>query len=158
METPISGFNGNNRWLSNFHPCKIFWGYEYGSVEAAYQAAKCSAEDSKERRKFVVMSPGEAKKAGKKVKLRPDWNEVKVKVMEYLLEQKFKVPELKEKLIATGNCEIIEENMWGDKFWGMVRVDGKLVGENNLGKLLMKIRERLMKRDFTHCGTPNYKT
>ena len=59
--------------------------------------------------------------------------------MEYLLLQKFFIPELREKLLATGNEELIEGNWWGDTYWGVCK--GK--GENNLGKSLMKIRTEL---------------
>lgn len=36
--------------------------------------------------------------------------------------------ELKQKLLATGNEELVEGNNWGDTFWGMVNE----VGENHL--------------------------
>ena len=42
-------------------------------------------------------------------------------------------------LIKTGNTELIEGNFWGDTFWGIC--DG--VGENNLGKILMRVRKEL---------------
>jgi predicted NAD-dependent protein-ADP-ribosyltransferase YbiA (DUF1768 family) len=59
--------------------------------------------------------------------------------MEDLLRQKFQNPYLKNKLLATGNAEIEETNSWGDVFWGIC----KGVGENHLGKILMKIRSEL---------------
>jgi predicted NAD-dependent protein-ADP-ribosyltransferase YbiA (DUF1768 family) len=46
---------------------------------------------------------------------------------------------LADKLIATGDTELIEGNNWRDYFWGMC--NGK--GKNNLGKILMKVREEL---------------
>jgi len=55
------------------------------------------------------------------------------------MRQKFKQPELKAKLLATGDAELIEGNHWGDIVWGVCR--GK--GENRLGKILMKVREEL---------------
>ena len=47
--------------------------------------------------------------------------------------------ELKKKLIDTGDATLIEGNTWNDTFWGVCNG----VGENNLGKILMKIREEL---------------
>ena len=47
--------------------------------------------------------------------------------------------DLKIKLLNTGNSELIEGNTWGDKIWG--KVNG--VGQNNLGKILMRIRKEL---------------
>lgn len=43
------------------------------------------------------------------------------------------------KLLATRDRMLIEGNDWGDTFWGMV--DGE--GENNLGKILMRVREEI---------------
>ena len=48
-------------------------------------------------------------------------------------------PELAEKLLATGEQELVEGNNWNDTFWGMCRGKGK----NMLGNILMKIREEL---------------
>jgi len=41
--------------------------------------------------------------------------------------------------LDTGKSELIEGNTWGDTFWGVSGV----IGQNNLGKILMKIREEL---------------
>lgn len=43
-------------------------------------------------------------------------------------------------LINTGDAELIEGNSWGDTFWG--ECNG--IGENNLGKILMKIRKEIV--------------
>lgn len=58
--------------------------------------------------------------------------------MSLLVFQKFCVHEkLRTKLIATGEKYIEETNWWGDIYWGVC--NGK--GENNLGKILMNVRE-----------------
>lgn len=132
----ITSFSGQYRFLSNFWPCKVFLeGEEYPSVEHAYVASKVTDH---ELRKLVAskLTPGDAKRLGRKLPLRPDWDAIKLDVMKELLVQKFIDPELAEKLVATGDQELIEGNTWGDTFWGVC--DG--VGENNLGKLLMEIR------------------
>jgi len=67
---------------------------------------------------------------------RYDWDEVRVDIMHSILISKFSDIHLMDKLVATGNAELIEKNSWGDVFWGVC----KGVGENRLGKLLMGLR------------------
>lgn len=136
----ISSFQGKNRWLSNFWPCSIWYGeYHFKSLENAYQAAKCQFR--KDISKFIDITPGQAKKLSKEIPVDPNWNNIKLHIMEALLRQKFsdKNPELKELLIATGDQELVEGNNWNDTFFGVCNG----VGENHLGKLLMKIRKNL---------------
>ena len=134
----IDRFAGEFDWLSNFFPCKVeFEGLTFDNSEAAFQAAKCL--DMKERERFFGLSGGQAKRLGKKVELRLDWEDVKIDVMREVLKVKFSNPELAEKLVATGNTQITEGNSWNDTFWGVCR--GK--GQNHLGKLLMELRDNL---------------
>lgn len=136
----IGTFSGKYRFLSNFYPCEIMLdGLKYSSVEAAYQASK--TDDAASRRKIrEEEKPAGAKKLGQNVKLRPGWEEMKLQVMEDLVWQKFtEHADLREKLLATGDAELIEGNNWSDRVWGVCR--GK--GQNHLGKILMKIREEL---------------
>jgi ribA/ribD-fused uncharacterized protein len=134
----IKEFQGEYRWLSNFTPCAVrLDGVEYPSTENAYQAAKTIADA--ERAPFTTMTAGQAKRAGRKVTMRSDWGEVKIKVMEDLTRQKYSVDPLKTKLKMTGEMEIQEGNSWGDTFWGICNGGG----ENNLGKLIMKVRTEL---------------
>ena len=93
------------------------------------------------------MSAREAKKAGRTVKLRPDWEEVKLDVMHEACLAKFSQHEyLKEALLSTGDEEIIENTTaWHDNIWGNCdcpRCSNK-VGQNLLGKTLMRVREEL---------------
>lgn len=123
--------------MSNFYPVSIeYEGLIYPSVEHAFQAAKTV---SVYQRAGILEAPTPtlAKRMGKQVTLRPNWEDIKIRVMESLIKQKFQHKELKEKLLATGNEELIEGNWWGDTFWGVYK--GK--GFNYLGKILMKIRE-----------------
>jgi ribA/ribD-fused uncharacterized protein len=138
MTTPtkIDSFKGEYRWLSNFYLAEVVLdGFVYPSSEHAYQAAKTL--NLEERRAILSMSVSEAKKAGRKVTLRSDWEDIKLDVMLRLLRQKFAHPELRSKLVATGDAELVEGNWWNDTFWGVCRG----VGQNNLGKLLMVVRE-----------------
>lgn len=132
----IDSFSGDYAFLSNFSPSEVeLSNIMFPTVEHAYQAAK--TDDWDERCAMSLLpTAGQAKRAGQKVKLHPEWEKRKISVMANLLEQKFKDPELRAKLLATGEEELVEGNYWGDKFWGIY--NGK--GKNHLGKLLMSIR------------------
>ncbi len=135
----ISSFSGPHRWLSNFWPAEVVLdGVAYPTVEHAYQAAKtlCPTE-----REFVraATTPGAAKRCGKRITLRPDWDKVKSAVMLNLVRQKFDLDPLGAWLLATADHELIEGNTWGDTFWGMCH--GR--GQNVLGKILMRVRNEL---------------
>ena len=135
----IDTFEGEYRFLSNFHPAKVYLdGVEYRSTEHAYQAAKSLDQDERLRIKNAK-SPADAKKLGRKVKLRKDWENIKLDVMLDLLRQKFEIPELRQLLIDTGDDELIEGNTWGDEFFGVCRG----VGKNHLGRLLMQVRKEI---------------
>lgn len=135
----IGSFAGPYRFLSNFWSSAVVLdGHSYRTVEHAFQAAKTNDEDAR-RRIRNEHDAAAAKRKGRSVDLREDWEEVKLDVMEGLLRQKFGTEPLKSKLLKTGKATLIEGNWWGDKYWGVC--DGK--GENHLGKLLMKIREEL---------------
>lgn len=140
----IKSFDGAYRFLSNFWPIKIeYEGLIYPSTEAAFQAAKTLLIT--EREKFIYLSPNKAKQLGRKVKLRPDWDDVKLKVMEDILRKKFSDPALKAQLLGTGDDELVERNWWHDNIWGectcLLCKDKPHL--NNLGKLLMQLREEL---------------
>lgn len=140
MTNIIDSFTGDYKFLSNFYPCKVkLDDVEYPSVEHAYQAAKTLDPDERKHfHRHPLPTAGESKKLGRKLKIRPDWESVKLKVMEDLLVQKFADEILKKQLQETGDAKLIEGNWWGDTFWG---VDVKKGGKNHLGKLLMKIRD-----------------
>lgn len=90
--------------------------------------------------KVIDSFSGEYAFLGQRVTLRGDWEDIKVSVMEDVVRLKFAHhPDLRDKLLATGKAKLIEGNNWGDTFWGMV--DGR--GRNELGKILMRRRERL---------------
>lgn len=138
----IYGFTGNHRFLSNFAPAQVVYdGSSYPTTEHAYQAAKTLVA-SERRHMRNLRTPGEAKRYGRQVTMRSDWEKVKLSVMEDLVRQKFTRHEsLKKALLNTGDMYLEETNAWGDTFWGVSK--GK--GENHLGKILMKIRQELQK-------------
>lgn len=137
----INDFHGRYLFLSNFYPCRIEWnGLVFPSTEHAYQA--CKSLDPADWALFTDsrIKPGQAKKIAKRLPLRSDWEQIKISVMEAVLRIKFSDPQLRALLILTYPQELVEGNWWGDRFWGVC--DG--VGENNLGKLLMKIRDEFV--------------
>lgn len=135
----IDSFTGPNRFLSNFWPCEVVLDDElYNSVEHAYVAAKVTDRTLRCQIRDCATA-GQVKRLGRKLPLREDWEAIKLSVMEDLLCQKFSQSPLREQLLATGEQELIEGNHWGDVFWGVC--EG--VGQNNLGKILMRIRANL---------------
>lgn len=139
----IKGFQGEYRFLSNFTPALIeYEGLKFPTVEHAYQAAK--SKDVHFRRHVAeLLTPGRAKRAGQTAKLRTDWEDVKLGIMLDLLRIKFKSSRLRLQLKQTGSAHLEETNYWGDTFWGVCK--GK--GENQLGKLLMKVRDEIHYQD-----------
>ena len=139
----ICAFNGSYRFLSNFWPAVVMLdGTDYPSVENAYVAAK--TRDLAAREFIRNCTPGAAKKFGRTIKLRDDWDDVKLAIMADLVWLKFQHADLRELLLDTGSQELIEGNTWGDTFWGVCNG----VGENHLGKILMNVRQRLMSGDY----------
>lgn len=133
----MASFRNEKAFLSNFYKCKVkYEGLIYPSAENAYQASKTI--DIEKRKEFQEITPVEAKRLGRRVVLRKDFEKRKNEIMWEILESKFNNKELKEKLIKTGQEYLEEKNTWGDTYWGTV--NGK--GENNLGKILMNIRNK----------------
>ena len=137
----INEFRGKYYFLSNFFEIPVnYEGITYRNNEAAFQSAKVL--NSSVRKKFATLDPSSAKRKGRHVQLRHDWENVKFDIMYEIVKAKFSQnDELKEKLIATGEEHLEEGNTWGDRIWGTV--NGK--GQNNLGKILMRVREELSK-------------
>lgn len=142
METnnkTISAFRGKYAFLSNFYETEIYcWGFKYRNAEAAFQAMKNPLKAGM----FEGLNAKEAKKLGRTVELRKDWEKHKEGYMYTVCLAKFtQKPELEAMLLATGDKVLVEGNTWGDTEWGVC--DG--VGKNLLGKILMRIRGELQK-------------
>ena len=142
----IDDFKGDYAFLSNFYQCDfVFEGLTYHTSEAAFQAQKCSTEDEKIKY-TTVTNPVAAKHMGKKEPGFPsNWNEISYGIMKNILKAKFAVPELKEKLKATGDAVLIEGNRHHDNRWGNCTCDRckNREGQNWLGKILMELRAEL---------------
>ena len=136
----IDSFKGDYAFLSNFcrHPFTSIDGLDYESSEAAYQAMKC--ESVYDRVEFQDVSAAEAKKLGRKVTLRSDWDNIKYDVMFRIVRRKFMNRHLAELLMQTYPAELVEGNYWHDTYWGVCNG----VGENHLGKILMLVRAELL--------------
>ena len=133
----VTHFRGKHYFLSNFYPATVVYnGVQYENNEAAFQAQKCP-ERAEE---FASLPPNEAKRLGRRVKLRLGWESVKRDVMKGVIRAKFEQnPELREKLLATGDAELIEGNHWDDTYWGVCHNKGR----NELGKILVNVRSEL---------------
>jgi ribA/ribD-fused uncharacterized protein len=135
----INEFKGKYYFLSNFYSAPVMYeGLLYQNNEAAFQSAKI--KDLDRRKQFCNLDPSTAKKKGRNVLLRNDWEDVKDEVMYQCVKDKFtRNQDLKQKLIDTDNEELVEGNTWNDTYWGVCRGRGK----NMLGKILMRVREEL---------------
>lgn len=142
----INCFNGEYAFLSNFaHSSITFKGKTWLTVEHVFQAAKTLDENKREQIR-LALTPGKAKHMGRKVHLRSDWELIKKEVMLKSIRLKFKQnPELKEKLLRTGDAVLIEGNTWHDNIWGdcCCLKCQKIKGKNVLGEILMKVRDEL---------------
>jgi len=140
MESEILSFDGEFAFLSNFSPSLLeYEGLTYPTLEHAFQAAK-SLDPARRIEIAELPTPGLAKRAGRKVACRSDWDAVRVEVMRELLRIKFAPGSpLAAQLLATGDRRLVEGNWWNDRFWGVCRG----VGRNMLGELLMQIRADL---------------
>lgn len=139
MVKKIDRFRGKYYFLSNFFICNVeYENLTYTNTEAAFQAQK--SLDTNIKRKFTDLDPLKAKRLGRRIDLRDDWNEIRDEVMYNVCMAKFSQnDDLRKSLIDTGDATLIEGNPWNDRYWGMCKGKGK----NKLGKILMKIRDEL---------------
>ena len=126
-------------FLSNFYHSPVkYRNLIYLNVEAAFQAQKESCEKDKEQ--YTRMNPAQAKLVGRNCNLREDWEEIKEQTMYEIVKAKFTQNEaLARLLLATGDAYLEEGNWWHDTTWGVCNG----VGQNKLGKILMRVREEL---------------
>lgn len=144
INTAIMSFRGEYSFLSNFYEGKVFTykGLKFNNTEAPFHAEKCWSR----AKEFEMIRPLQSKRLGRRVLMRKDWDQIKDRVMYDVCYAKFtQDPVLKAKLLATGNRELVEGNTHGDRCWGMTCSNGVWIGENRLGKVLMKLRDDLRK-------------
>ena len=141
----IRSFKGKYFFLSNFYPVKVMYKcVTYKSSEAAFQAQKTT--DGNIRDGIATLDASDAKRVGRRVVLRPDWEEIKDHEMEEIVRAKFEQnKDLRKKLVDTKDAVLVEGNTWNDRYWGVDEKTGE--GQNHLGKILMKIRSEMQKQD-----------
>lgn len=132
-------------WFSNMFKMDkplLYQGIEFHTSENFYQAMKLPKKEIALRAEIAAMPPHKAKKAIRnkdKYKWREDWNqEESLKVMEYILRFKFRPGTIWHLKLMMSEWELTEWNNWGDIFWG--KDINTRSGENQLGKILMKLR------------------
>jgi len=111
------------------------------TVEHYFQAQKFAGTEQ-ESAIQRARTPGDAKGLGRTtaIPLRDDWEDIKDEVMYVGVLRKFQTHrEPRERLLATGNEEIVESAP-GDYYWGC-GADGS--GQNKLGRILMRVRDEL---------------
>jgi ribA/ribD-fused uncharacterized protein len=144
MQDAIREFKGEFDFLRNFYFIpQCMNGIMYKTNEHFYQSMKSTKSEIQEHIRNMH-HPGDAKKAGRQVALRKNWNQLKTVIMLDGLRSKFYGNSgLLNKLLATGNRELIEGNNWHDNFWGDCSCTKCITipGRNVLGKLLMLIRQ-----------------
>jgi ribA/ribD-fused uncharacterized protein len=144
--TTINEFQGPYRFLSNFYeglyPIRV-GDFDFKTAEHLYQALK--TEDLDEAKAIEdCATPGEAKRMGKTLTLRGDWDVVKDRAMEITVSRKFlSDPELLPLLLRTGDATLVEGNRWHDNYWGECLCDNcsGLPKLNTLGQVLMRLRK-----------------
>jgi N-glycosidase YbiA len=145
---PIEFYSTKNAYgeFSNFASFPfILDGKEWPTSEHYFQAQKFEDEAYREKIRTTI-SPMIAARLGRsrKIRIRQDWESMKVDVMRNAVRAKFLAhAELKSLLLSTGDEEIIEAAA-RDSFWGC-GADGS--GKNWLGRLLMEVREELREHE-----------
>lgn len=136
----ISSFKGDYDFLNNRFGCSFIWeGIKYNNAETAFHASKLS--DEAERKLFSRQSAEKSAMKGGQITPSAEWEERKFKTMMSIQIAKFSQnPSLMKRLLATGNCIIINGNNKHETYWGVDLYSWK--GKNNLGNILMTIRDK----------------
>jgi predicted NAD-dependent protein-ADP-ribosyltransferase YbiA (DUF1768 family) len=97
----------------------------------------------------MAPTPGEAKKRGRSVPLRSDWEEIKNQVMYEIVKEKFKNPDMRQRIISAineGYDGFCEDNWWHDNYWGDCQCEKckNIEGQNELGKILIKVANEII--------------
>ena len=145
----VHGFENEFQFLSNFAASDVLYdGHIYKTAEHAFQAAKATNEKD---RAYVAEAPtpGEAKRRGRGINLRPDWDMVKDKVMLDIVRAKFKNGDCRYRLmkaLSEGWDGFCEDNWWHDNYWGNCNCERckEIEGQNHLGKILMQVANEIV--------------
>lgn len=141
----ITSFEGKYSFLSNFYACQTeYHNVKYPTSEHAYQAAKTANPVQKEAIRKAD-TPDDAKRLGRRIEIKSNWDEIKDEVMYEIVLNKFKNKRMQAKLLATENEILVEGNYWHDNYWGSCTCPKCLQKPkgNVLGKILMRVRKEL---------------
>ena len=142
-------FKGEYEKFSNFYQVTIHYKRRtFQSVELAYVSEKSNNNAFKNRiASLKGNQSGYAKKLGRQVQLRKDWDDDKDKIMTELLLIKFNIPEFHNLLLSTRDGQLVEGNYWHDNYWGdcYCKKCQNKKGLNKLGNMLMDIRENTVR-------------
>ena len=145
-------FDGPNRYafLSNFYEAEVrLWGQTFPTTEHAFAWMKPVKDDPIRAEIRTAPGPGAAKSLGRLCDLRPEWEEIKFRVMQAVVQAKFdQHPDLARSLMDTGDAYLQEGTYWDDRVWGVDLLSSPLdwerrEGLNWLGTILMAERARL---------------
>ena len=141
----ISRFDGDYAFLAPSFPCHVYIPAEsepYPSFEHALLASKFKTiekrievraiPDIRDVKRLI------SKERNKTSVIDVNWNDRCLQIAEVLLIDKFiRNKSLRDQLMRTGRKSLIFLNYFGDTFWG---IDDQQKGQNNLGKLMEKVR------------------
>ena len=159
----IEKFRGKHRWLSNFWAAPVMLdGLLYPTTEHAYQAGKTLDPQVREtirRLPTAALAKRFGRRFGRSLQFWPGWNDAyRTQLMCALLKQKFEDPDLRRRLLDTGEEPLIESGHWHDVFWGRcscAKCGGK--GQNRLGILLAEIRAECRAKDAANTTTAHWR-
>ena len=121
-------FKDDLYFLSNMHPCKVevcigMIPYTFTCAESAFQACKCPERVNE----FVNLDGYQAKKLGRKVQLRPDWEQIKIDCMKAIVKAKFDQNTFLGLRLKSLKGDIVEHNTWNDTFGEYVTVLERII-------------------------------
>lgn len=132
---------GYTSGFSNFsyHSVNVDELGSFSSAVGAFNAFKDPTNIEYINKQLCAPTPIDSKHYGLECKVREDWDDVKDDIMLKILTLKFDQHiDIRENLINTGLRPIVYHSLY-DTYWG----DGYTEGKNVLGKILVKIRNRL---------------
>jgi hypothetical protein len=115
----MASFRGEKFFLSNMFPCPFSLnGITYNTSEHYFQAHLASSLEHAQA--ILITRDGwAAKRLARTLPRKMDYKSIQVEVMSQALYFKFLAyPDLRAKLLATPDDELLEENEWHDNFWG----------------------------------------
>ena len=155
QKTPSGlAFYSSSCFLSNFYPTKFYFrGQPYTSLEQGYQCTKAKIYEDEVAFEAILgaQTPAQMKQIGREIVVNQKWGNLRLVVMEDLLFAKFRQnKKIYYSLLNTRPMNLIEATL--DGFWGagcllesIALEESCWEGQNQLGKLLVKVRTILVR-------------